>query len=308
MQIKKAGAVAIGAIATVAAMGTSAAASPITGPGQATASAKAFAEPKADIHALTDALGLNGDFRPQPLLSIFGGSSLQVSPAQFCGSTVVGGLGAAAATGSPNTVLGDCDNSRVTLTQDEVPALISLFDNSSIRLAPWQFCGSTVAAGVGAAAALNSPNTVTGDCDNSSTLIKAAEGDEDGPRSLISIFSGSSLNVASWQACGSTAVFGASVASSFSSPTTVIGRCKNGVTRIQRAENPATLPVLSNIGLNIGSLQACGSDSLLGLGGLAPAINSPATVLGGCENGPMVTNASDDDGDGDDHADDHGDH
>ncbi|MBB5869942.1 hypothetical protein F4553_003321 [Allocatelliglobosispora scoriae] len=295
MQIKKAGAVAVGAIATVAAMGTSAAASPTTGPAQL-GSASVLTAPNSSAQAITkavtkNAFGLGANDTVQPLLSVFGGSSLLVAPWQFCGSTATAGVGAAVAASSPNTVLGDCTNANVKLKQDTAPALISLFDDSSVNLAPWQVCGSTVVGGVGATVALNSPNTVTGDCDNASTKITAPD-HEHGPKSLLSLFSGSSLDALAWQTCGSTAVMGVGAAAGFNSPTTVVGSCTDAMTTIEDREQQAVIPLLSNTGVNLVPIQVCASDSLLGIVGLSPAINSPANVFGGCDKGSLITNGS----------------
>jgi hypothetical protein len=282
MQIRKAGVVAVGALATVAAMGSAAAATPLAHSAGGDPSANLLTQTgsRAATSAAMKQLFANSD-TAQPLITLFRGSSVMALPWQVCGSTATAGVGGTGAVSSPNTLMGDCTNGRVLLKQDNVPGLISLFDDSSVNLVPWQVCGSTVVAGVGATAALNSPSTVDGDCVNAKTKILAPDGE--GPRSLLSLFSGSSLDVLAWQVCGSTAVMGVGVAAGFNSPTTVTGKCSDANATIQKREPNAILPILSNVGLDILPLQVCASDSLTSLVGLSPALNSPANVFGGCE-------------------------
>ncbi|WP_027343785.1 hypothetical protein [Hamadaea tsunoensis] len=311
MQVRKVGAVAVGALATVAAFGAPAAAAPYGPPvshDDGAVRTATDATPAAGVQrsapagpadlgsTLGGALGLGldkdapakiGGSGFQPLISIGAGSSVMAAPWQVCGSTAVAGVGGAASQGTPNTVIGDCSNSHVQLKQDGVPGLISILDDSDVDALPWQVCGSNVVAGVGATVASSSPATVTGDCTNAQTHITGGA-DATGPKSLISVLSGSAVHALPWQVCGSTAVMGLGVAAGLNSPTTVIGGCDNSRISITKRANPAVIPLLSNVGLNVLPLQACASDSLFSLVGLSPAIDSPANVLGGCDAGGVT--------------------
>lgn len=293
MQVRKAGAVAIGALAAVAAIGSPAMA---YGPAnQDTAAAKNLA-PVGDPALIASPLGIAGpdaagpastavakagDPFFQPLITIGTGSSVDAAAWQICGSNSVAGPGVTVASGQPVTVVGDCGNAHTQLHQGTGPGLISILDDSSVNALPWQVCGSTAVAGVGAVVAVDSPATVTGDCDNATTHITGGK-DPMGPQSLISVLGGSAVNALAWQVCGSTAVMGLGVAAGVNSPTTVLGSCKDSNTTISVKEPGAIIPVLDNVVLDVLPLQVCQQDSLFSLVGLSPAINSPANVLGGC--------------------------
>lgn len=288
MQVRKAGAVAIGALAAVAAIGTPAAAVPGTGPSHhddAGVTAASALTPATD--AVAKDLAKAGSPYFQPLITIGTGSSVQAASWQVCGSNTVAGPGVTIASGKPVTVVGDCANSYVHLNQAAGPGLISILDDSSVNALPWQVCGSTAVAGVGAVAAIGSPATVTGDCDNATTHIMGGK-DPQQPRSLVSVLGGSAVNALAWQVCGSTAVMGLGVAAGVNSPTTVVGSCKDSNTTVSVKEPGAVIPILDNVVLDVLPLQVCASDSLFSLVGLSPAINSPANVLGGCH-GPSAT-------------------
>jgi len=111
------------------------------------------------------------DMDPQSLLSVGSGSAAQVASWQACGGTAVWGVGGVISSGSPNTVFGDCRNATVHITQNDPTAVISVLDNSSINVAPWQVCGANTVAGVGLNASVQSPNTVFGGCHNADTII-----------------------------------------------------------------------------------------------------------------------------------------
>jgi len=277
MQVRKVGAVAVGALATVAAIGAPAAATPAG----TTHHDDAVTASAAAVSGTAKALDKIGEPFFQPLLTIGVGSSVNAAAWQICGSNAVAGPGATITSGSPHTVIGDCTNANVKLKQDAVPGIISILDDTSVNAAPWQVCGSNVVAGVGLTASVNSPATVTGDCDNANTQITGGK-NPGGPNSLISVLSGSVVNAAAWQACGSTAVMGAGVSAGVNSPTTVIGTCRDSNNKISVREPQADIPVLSNVVLDVLPLQICQQDSLLSLVGLSPALNSPANVFGGC--------------------------
>jgi hypothetical protein len=277
MQVRKVGAVAVGALATVAAIGAPAAAAP----GWTTQHGDAAVTTAAVPTGAGRALDKIGEPFFQPLITIGVGSSVNAAAWQICGSNAVAGPGATVTSGAPHTQVGDCTNSNVKLKQDSVPGLISILDDSSVNAVPWQVCGSNVVAGAGLQAAVNSPATVIGDCDNANTQITDGKNPA-GPNSLISVLSGSVVNAAAWQVCGSTAVMGVGVSSGVDSPTTVTGTCRDSNNRISVRKPQADLPVLSNVVLDVLPLQVCQQDSLISLAGLSPAVNSPAHVLGGC--------------------------
>ncbi|NUT34138.1 MAG: hypothetical protein HOV79_13815 [Hamadaea sp.] len=279
MQVRKVGAVAAGALATVAAIGAPAAAMPSAGAAHSDGSAVAVtaAAPAGTAKALDKV----GEPFFQPLITIGVGSSVNAAAWQICGSNAVAGPGAVVTSGTPHTVFGDCTNANVKLKQDTVPGIISILDDTSVNAVPWQVCGSNVVAGVGVTASVSSPATVTGDCDNANTLITDGKNPA-GPNSLISVLSGSAVNALAWQVCGSTAVMGVGVSAGVNSPTTVLGTCRDSNNKISVREPQADIPVLSNVVLDVLPLQICEQNSLLSLVGLSPTVNSPANVLGGC--------------------------
>ncbi|MBB5869943.1 hypothetical protein F4553_003322 [Allocatelliglobosispora scoriae] len=175
MQIKKAGAVAVGALATVAAMGAPAAA---TTYGHAPTADKAQAMRALGSQFLGGGTARGGwdapwDQEQQALLSVGTGSALTAASWQACGG--VGGWGviaAGVAASSPNTVVGDCANANIKLSQDTIPGVVSVLSDTAVSVASWQSCGSVIGGGVIAVgAALQSPNTVLGSCDNSNIVI-----------------------------------------------------------------------------------------------------------------------------------------
>jgi hypothetical protein len=121
---------------------------------------------------------------------------------------------------------------------------------------------------------------VIGDCYNANNLITAPNGI--GPRSLLSLLSGSIVNVAPWQVCGSSAVVGLGTVVATNSPTTVLGDCVNATTAIEPRLNQAEIPLLSNVDLTLLPLQFCGENGPISLVGLVTALNSPAFVGGQC--------------------------
>jgi hypothetical protein len=159
--------------------------------------------------------------------------------------------------------------------------LLSVGNSTSVNTLAWQVCGSTTGA-VGAAAAVNSPNTVLGDCANSNVLLR-----QDRVQGLISIMDDTSVNVAPLQVCGSNvATAGATVATS--SPATVVGDCYNANTLIAapREDDQDGPTSLMSIGsgtvINTNAIQVCGSTA--SIAGAAAGNGSPTTVLGDCYN------------------------
>jgi hypothetical protein len=289
MQIGKAGVVAAGALATVAVMGSAASAAPAahTAKGDPTAATalKLGADRLARVAPPSGTLGplLDGDTN-QPLITIGVGSAIKAAPWQVCGSNAVAGVGGAVGAMKASTVIGDCKNANVLLKQDTVPGLISILDDSSVMALPWQVCGSNAVAGVGVTVAANSPDTVTGDCHNANNVIAGPDGV--GPNSLISLLSGSVVNVAPWQVCGSSAVAGLGAVVALNSPTTVLGDCVNATAVIEPRPNQAEIPILSNVDLTILPYQWCGTNDPISLVGLVIPLNSPAFVGGECVSHP----------------------
>jgi hypothetical protein len=277
MQIGKAGAVAAGALATVAVIGSAAAAAPATDmlTGSSTATTALAMGKQASPRLAPWAQNVD-----QPLITIGLSSSAKVAPWQICGSNAVGGAGAAGTASKANTVIGDCYNANVLLKQDTTPGLISILDDTSVLALPWQVCGSNAVAGAGGTVAVGTPSTVIGDCYNANNLITAPDGL--GPRSLLSLLSGSILNVAPWQVCGSSAVAGVGAVVAANSPTTVLGDCVNATADIEPRLNQAEIPLLSNVDLTLLPFQFCGENGPVSLVGLVTALNSPAFVSGVC--------------------------
>lgn len=276
MQIGKAGIVAVGALATVAVVGAPAAAAqtPQAGAGHTAATVLGIGRALAKQPPAHPGAG-------QPLITIGTGSKVSAAAWQICGSTATAGVGGTAASNSPHTVVGDCTNSNAMLKQHSDRGVISILDDSAVRALPWQVCGSNVVGGLGLTAATNSPAMVAGDCHNSNTLIQAPDGPT-GDDSLISLLSGSVVDVLPWQVCGSSAVMGAGAVVAHNSPTAVLGDCTNGGIMIEPAPDQATLPLLSNAPLSVLPLQACETDSLASLVGVVLSSGSPAYVGGAC--------------------------
>jgi hypothetical protein len=277
MQIGKAGVVAAGALATVAVMGSAAAAAPATN----VETAKPTAPTALAMGKAASQLQAPWDIVQQPLITIGVGSSAKVVPWQICGSNAVGGVGVVGSASSANTVIGDCYNANVLLKQDTTSGIISILDDTSVLALPWQVCGSNAVAGVGATVSVGTPNTVTGDCYNANNIILAPDG-ESPNNTLLSVLSGSVVNVAPWQVCGSSAVAGVGAVVAANSPTTVLGDCVNGTADIEPRSNPAEIPILSNVDLTLLPYQWCGENSPISLVGLVIPINSPALVDGEC--------------------------
>lgn len=238
------------------------------------AGALAAAALAAPAHALTG-------HDTQPLITIGTGTALHVLPWQACASDAVLGAGLLASVHSPNTQQGGCLNSAAAIRHGQ-PGLISVLDGSAVNVAPWQFCGSNVVAGLGAAVVSGSPKTVHGDCHNAATDIAAAGAHRP---SLLSVLSGSSVNALPWQVCGSTAVAGLGVLAAADSPTTVHGDCTNAVTRLAPTHPGTLLPLLSGVPLTALPLQTCGQATPLAPVGVAVPVRSPATVTGRCTTG-----------------------
>lgn len=112
--------------------------------------------------------------------------------------------------------------------EQDVPQVLSVGSGSAVSGASWQVCGATAVGGVGGTVPLASPNTVLGDCDNGNIDIHG-----DGNDALFSFLDNTAISVASWQACGATAVWGVGGAVPIGSPNTVTGDCNNGTISIR---------------------------------------------------------------------------
>lgn len=291
MQVGKVGVVAAGALATVAAMGSAASAASGAPTHAATGNTTAATALKLGPARSTESAPPSGTLGPlldgnrnQPLITIGLSSAIKAAPWQVCGSNTVGGAGGTAKAGVANTVLGSCRNANVMLDQDTTPGVISILDDSSVMALPWQVCGSNAVGGVGVTVAMNTPDTVTGDCYNANNLIAAPPGV--GPKSMLSVLSGSVVNLLPWQVCGSSAVGGVGGVVAVNSPTTVLGKCVNGTAIIAPRPNQAQMPVLSNVDLTLLPYQWCGTNDPISLLGLVVPLNSPAFVGGECISHP----------------------
>ncbi|GHJ45406.1 hypothetical protein Cs7R123_27480 [Catellatospora sp. TT07R-123] len=161
--------------------------------------------------------------------------------------------------------------------------LISIGTGTAITAAAWQTCGAASSQVLAATVALQSPNTVLGDCANANVLIRQNQ-----VPGIISILDDTSVNALPIQVCGSnSAVLG--VTAAVNSPATVIGDCSNANTLIaapkQTAEGEqprSVVSLLSGSVVNAVATQVCGSTA--GLVGATVALQSPTTVLGDCRN------------------------
>jgi len=363
MQMKKAGAVAFGALATVAAMGVPAAAS---------------APSLHEVGAQFFGTGIARDGwaspwgGPQQALAVAGtGSVANAAAWQVCGSDAVAGVGVTINASSPDTVLDGCTNANIWLKQDTIKPVIGALNDTAVAVASWQACGSGVGGGIAVTAAVQAPHTMLGGCDNSNIVIagpgdnytesatvatakvkltpaqkqqlKAAKvaakrqrlanklagvggsqtdvvrasfmakknnmlaakqsvshnaaapksmGDwgspwDMDPQSLLSVGSGSAAQVASWQACGGTAVWGVGGVISSGSPNTVFGDCRNATVHITQNDPTAVISVLDNSSINVAPWQVCGANTVAGVG-LNASVQSPNTVFGGCHNADTI--------------------
>lgn len=306
MQIKKAGVVATGALATVAVMG-----------------APAAAAPSMDATALTKASTLNlargswaapWDQDTQSLLAIGSGSVAQIAAWQFCGSSAVGGVvGVTLDLDSPNTVVGDCNNGNIKLNQDTNPAVISVLNDTAVSIATWQACGSSVGGGIGVInATLQSPSTVVGNCSNGNILIGREKkddhgwdghgdhGDHDGYHKSArggGYHHEESSTVTSELVRQATAKVSKGKKDAATDARTAWanrkadGKSKNVTPQARNGwAAPWDQPSQSVASIGSGSAvtaltwQACGSDSVFGVVGAVVTVTSPATVWGDCDN------------------------
>lgn len=233
------------------------------------------------------------------------GSAAHVAPWQVCGSAAVAGAGVVIDR-NPSAVLGNCANANAFLWQHSPAATVSALTGSAVLIAPWQACASDAVAGVGAAVSLNSDKIVRGTCDNANVKINVRE-DEPGyhvlsrehgrpypqppqyhDQSLVSVGSGSAVQVAAWQVCGSSAVAGVGATVAVNSDHLMYGDCNNANAHITAYHHhPALASVLDNSHVSVASWQVCGSTAVAGVGATA-SINSANVVYGDCNNANTV--------------------
>jgi hypothetical protein len=168
MQMKKAGAVAFGALATVAVIGAPAAASAHTTEAKAQ-SMREIASPF--LGQSRDMWGAPWDAQQQPLADAGLGSVVNGAAWQLCASNVPAGVGAVVNSSSPGTVLDGCTNANIRLKVDDGAPTAGALSDAAVAAASWQFCGSNGVAGAGGTAALGVASTVLGGCDNSNIVI-----------------------------------------------------------------------------------------------------------------------------------------
>lgn len=120
MRLTKTAVVATGAIAALAGMG----ASPVFAAAAMPAPVTATTVDQHSTEAAMDQMWTEGgpagwsapwDAHPAPLISILDGAVINLLPWQICGSTAVAGVGGAVPIGSPNTVLGSCNNANTAI-------------------------------------------------------------------------------------------------------------------------------------------------------------------------------------------------
>lgn len=296
MQIKKAGVVAAGALATVAVMGAPAAAAPA---------------PQADASAFTKASALNmargawsnpWDTEPQALAAAGTGSKISAAAWQVCASAAMAGVGGTV-DADPNTLIGAdvaCNNANALLDREIVPALLSVLNDAAVYAAPWQSCAGTVMGGVGGTVALGAPNTVFGACRNANVVITAPQ---NGGRYTESTTVEEAAKPLTRQAGQQTATVtrqGASRAADFNKQTgkvrtALVGDTKANAKADAKAdarwpgENPWDQEPMGLASVGTGSVvnaapwQVCAGQAVWGVGGVVGAM-SPNTAFGDCDN------------------------
>ncbi len=275
-----------------------------------------------DATALTKASTLNlargggweapWDQAAQSLLAIGTGSVAQIAAWQFCGSSAVGDVvGLTVDLDSPNTVVGDCNNGNVKLTQDTNPAVISVLNDSAVSVATWQACGSTIGGGVGVInLSLQSPSTMVGNCNNGNIMIGREHkweepsghddhGDHDsyqhkargGYHHEESSTVTSELVRQASAKVKSTKDSAAKDARTAWANRKADGKSKNVTPQTRNGwAAPWDQDAQSVASIGTGSAvtaltwQACGSDSVFGVIGVVATVTSPATVWGDCDN------------------------
>lgn len=280
MQIKKAGVVAAGALASVAVMGAPAAAAP-------TMDATAFT--KASTLDLGRGSGWSApwDQPAQSAISIGSGSVAQGAAWQICGSAAMAGVGGTLDALSPNTVMGDCNNGNVKLKQDTLPAVISVLDDSVLSVATWQACGATVMGGVGGTVSLMSPNTVLGDCKNGNIIItreptynNAESTTVDAELVRNAVTSSKAKTVAKKDQDARKAWATRQGAAKANAPAP---QARHPWSAPWDQEPQSAISVGSGSAATAATWQVCGGEAVWGVGGVLTA-QSPSTVDGDCDN------------------------
>jgi hypothetical protein len=274
MQIKKAGVVATGALATVAVMG-----------------APAAAAPTMDASALTQTSALNvarggwsapWDQPAQSAIAVGSGSVAQAAAWQICGSAAVAGVGGTLDFTSPNTVFGECNNGNIKLKQDTIPAVISVLNDSAISVATWQACGSSVMGGVGLTGSLMSPNTVLGDCKNGNIVITREPSYEESATVSAEVVRAAAGKVAAAKKDADKDARNA-WATRQASAKAAAPQARNGWMAPWDQEPQSAISVGTGTAATAATWQACGGEAVWGLGAVVTA-TSPSTVWGDCDN------------------------
>jgi hypothetical protein len=260
----------------------------------------------------------------KPVIGALNDSAVSVASWQACGSTIGGGIAATIAIGAPHTVLGDCDNSNIVIGGPDdhytEGTTVAAARHSYGPMATRHSYGPQQKAAL-KAAKVNAKRQrlatkLAGVGGNQSDVVRAAfmarkndmlaskqhvtrtaaspkhMGDwgspwDIEPQSLISVGSGSAAQVATWQACGGTAVWGVGAVLTSGSPNTVFGDCRNATVHITQDDPTAVISVLDNSSVNVAAWQVCGSNTVAGVGGTISLL-SPNTVFGGCHNADTI--------------------
>lgn len=300
MQIKKAGAVAVGALATVAAMGAPAAA--------ATHAQNAGFDKSQAMRAM-GAQFLGGgtarwggwdapwDIDPQATLSTGSGSITNANAFQACGSSATNAVGISLATSSPNTLLGDCANGNSDITQNPNFPVTGVLNDSVTAVLTNQACGSTASFAVGIATALQSPNTVIGDCTNGNVRIGVPHNDDWDGRYLRSSWNHATEST-TLEVGNAAVVRKGHIAAAQPAPVRAAWAGHNAASAMRGGwagvqgggwsapwdvEPFGLASAQSGSALLTGTNQACGATGVFAVGG-AVSTSSPNTVLGDCDN------------------------
>jgi hypothetical protein len=223
-------------------------------------------------------------------------SVVNVASIQSCGSTDANLiLGVTVPITSPNTVIGDCQNSNIEINNDD-----KWGDDDH-----WKESGRVEAMPLGQSLAMDKARQAlvkkVGALKNRSAWAgranarvapQARGGGWDAPWdqdavSLISALNGTAVQLITAQACGSTSPDVLSVAIPITSPNTVIGDCKNANVKISKDDPKGVIAIGDNTSLNVLPLQSCGSTSANVIAVAVP-ITSPNTVIGSCFNANTV--------------------
>jgi hypothetical protein len=119
---------------------------------------------------------------------------------------------------------------------------------------------------------------------------------EQEPAQVLSLGSGSALSLVPVQQCATSGPLGLGASAPISSPSTVLGDCRNGSVHAGGGGSDSVLSVLDGTAVSALPLQQCGTGG--GVLGLAAPVASPATQGGSCSNGNVSADMAGGEADG----------